>query len=97
MNPSPVNLSGGTSFKDLVGGPSSGIIGLVNSTVVPIIFALAFGFFIWGVVKYFFLHGDNDTARAEGQQFILWGIVGMAVLFSVWGLVNLLLSTLGLA
>lgn len=84
------------TFKDFVGSGSDGIIGVLNTIVVPIILALAFATFIWGVVSYFFLHGDDEGKRAEGRQFILWGILGMVVLFSVWGLVNLLLSTLGI-
>jgi len=50
-----------------------------------------------GVVNYFFFSKDNETKRTEGRQFIFWGILGMVVLFSVWGFVNLLLSTLGIA
>jgi len=85
------------TFKDFVGSGTSGIIGVLNTVVVPLIFTLAFAAFIWGVVNYFFFHGDEESKRAEGRQFILWGIIGMAVLFSVWGFVNLLLSTLGIA
>jgi hypothetical protein len=79
---------------NLTGG---GIIGVISTVIVPVIFSLAFAAFIWGVIKYFFLHGGEETARKEGREFILWGIVGMAVLFSVWTLVKLLLSTLGIA
>lgn len=87
----------GVTFKDFVGSGSTGLIGIVNTVVVPVIFALAFAVFLWGVFKYFFLHVDNESERAEGQKFVLWGIIGMVVLFSVWGLVNILLSTLGFA
>jgi hypothetical protein len=78
----------------LTGG---GFIGLINNVAIPVIFALAFGAFVWGVVNYFFLNGGNETKREEGRAFIFWGVIGMAVLFSVWGFVNILLSTLGLA
>jgi hypothetical protein len=84
------------TFAQFVGNGSSGLIGAMNTVVVPVIFVLAFLVFIWGVVKYFFLNGSDEGSREEGRQFILWGIIGMVVLFSVWGLVNLLLSTLGL-
>lgn len=87
----------GTSFKDFVGSGSDGLIGAINTIVIPVITALVFCVFVWGVVSYFFLHGDDEGKRAEGRQFIFWGILGMAVLFSVWGFVNLLLSTLGIA
>lgn len=81
------------SFKGYV----DGIIDLLNTVVVPVIFALAFLVFVWGVVNYFILHGGDEGKRAEGREFALWGIIGIAVLFSVWGFVSLLLSTLGLA
>ncbi len=92
-----MNLSGGTSFKDFVGSGTTGIIGILNTVVAPVIFTLAFIFFVWGVVNYFFIHGGEEAKREEGRQFILWGIIGMVVLFAVWGILNILLSTLGIA
>ena len=85
------------TFAQFVGSGSTGIIGVLNTIVVPVIFSLAFLVFIWGVVSHFFLYGGNETKREEGRQFILWGVIGMVLLFSVWGIVNILLSTLGIA
>ncbi len=90
-------MSSGTSFKNFIGSGSSGIIGLLNTVVVPVIFAFAFAAFVWGVVNYFFLHGGEEAKREEGRKFVLWGILGMVVLLSVWGFVNIVLSTLGIA
>lgn len=81
------------TFKGYV----DGVIDLLNTVVVPVIFALAFAVFVWGIANYFFIHGGDDKKRAEGREFAFWGIIGMAVLFSVWGFVNILLSTLGIA
>lgn len=81
------------TFKQYV----DGIINLLTAVVVPTIFALAFLVFVWGVVNYFFFSSGDDKKRAEGRAFVLWGILGMVVLFSVWGLVNIVLSTLGIA
>lgn len=85
------------TFAQFVGNGSSGIIGLLNVVVVPVIFAIVFATFVWGVLNYFFLHGGNETKRQEGRQFILWSILGMVLLFSLWGVLNILLSTLGFA
>lgn len=85
------------TFAQFVGSGSTGVIGVLNTIVVPVIFAFAFAAFVWGMVNYFFLHPGDETKRAEGRQFILWGILGMAFLFSIWGVVNILLSTLGIA
>ncbi len=84
------------TFAQFVGSGSSGLIGALNTVVVPVIFALAFLVFVWGVANYFIFSVGDEEKRRAGKQFILWGIIGMVVLFSVWGLVNLLLSTLGL-
>jgi hypothetical protein len=75
---------------------SSGIVGLINTIVVPLIFAGAFFVFIWGIFNYFILGGADETKQKEGRDFAIWGILGMVVLFSVWGLVNVLLTTFGL-
>lgn len=85
------------TFAQFVGRGSEGIIGVINTIVVPLITAFSFAVFIYGVVNYFFLNGDNDSKREEGRQFILWGVIGLAVIFSVWGFVSILLSTLGIA
>lgn len=85
------------TFKQFIGEGSTGIIGAMNTVVVPVIFALAFLVFIWGLVNYFFFSGADEAKRSEGRQFILWGILGIAVLFTVWGFVNIMLSTLGIA
>lgn len=85
------------TLKDFIGSGTTGIIGILNTVVVPVIFALAFLVFVWGAVNYFFLSSGDEAKRSEGRQFVLWGLLGMVVLFSVWGFVNLLLSTLGIA
>lgn len=85
------------TFAQFIGSGGTGIIGAINTVVVPVIFAFAFAAFIWGVVKYFFINGDSETSREEGKKFVLWGILGMVVLLSVWGFVNIMLSTLGIA
>ncbi len=82
------------SFREFIGSGESGIIGAINTIAVPTILALAFAVFVWGVVSHFFLNGDDEGKRGEGRQFIFWGILGMMMLFSVWGFVNLLLDTL---
>ena len=74
----------------------NGFIGLLNTVVVPVLFALAFAAFVWGIANYFFFHMGDEKKREEGRIFILWGLIGLVVLFSVWGFVNLLLSTLGI-
>lgn len=62
----------------------------LGNTVIGLLFALAFLFFLAGVARMFF--STNEETRQKGRQFAIWGIIGLAVLFSVWGLVNILLG-----
>ncbi len=85
-----------TSFKEFIGDSTTGVVGAINTVIVPVIFALALAAFVWGIYKYFILGAANESEKAEGRTFALWGLIGIVLLFSVWGFVNLLLSTLGL-
>jgi hypothetical protein len=69
----------------------------IAKTIIPFIFALAVLMFIWGVVKFFLINGDEEKQREEGKQFILWGIISLAVMISIWGLVNILSNTFGIS
>jgi hypothetical protein len=69
---------------------------IINSSIIPIIFAGAAVMFIWGVVNFFILNADEEAKRAQGKQFMLWGIIALAVMLSVWGLVGVLKATFGI-
>lgn len=77
-------------------GLSNSIIGLLNTVVVPLVFALAFIVFLWGVFQALILGGTNEEKRKEGAKFILWALIGFAVMVSIWGLVNLTKSLIPL-
>ena len=63
-------------------------------TLIPIIVSLAVLVFIWGVFRY--VVSPNEEDKARGKQVMIWGIVGIFVMVSVWGLVNIIEGTLGL-
>ncbi|MCC7160389.1 hypothetical protein IT399_01525 [Candidatus Nomurabacteria bacterium] len=67
----------------------------INGTIIPLIFALATLMFIWGAVNFFIINADDESKRTQGKQFMIWGIVSLAVMLSVWGLVNILGATFG--
>ena len=66
---------------------------IINNSVIPFIFAVAIVMFIWGAVKFFIINADEEAKRAQGKQFMIWGIIALAVMLSVWGLVGILRST----
>jgi uncharacterized membrane protein YidH (DUF202 family) len=68
---------------------------IITTSVIPLIFALAIAMFIWGVVQ-FVINSDEEAKKTKGKQFMLWGIIALAVMVSVWGLVNILTDTFGI-
>lgn len=74
-------------------GAMSKILSLINTVVIPFIFALAVVWFLWGVFLYVKSAGE-DGDKKKGQGVMLWGIVGIAVMASVYALVNLLKDTI---
>jgi hypothetical protein len=77
------------TFASLV----TSISGIVDNAVIPLLFALAFLFFLINIVRYFFIQGGEE-GQTKGRQAVLYGLIGLVVLFSIWGIVNLLLTTL---
>ena len=65
---------------------------IINKAVIPLIFALAVVLFIWGVVMYV-INGDDESKKTKGKDFMLWGIVAIAIMGSVWGIVRILGDT----
>ena len=57
---------------------------VINAT--KIVAAIALLVFFWGLVKFIMKAGD-EKAVAEGRRLMLWGIVALFVMVSVWGLV----------
>ena len=89
----------GTSSTCTMGTNFQGVLGyvtcIINNSVIPLIFALATVMFIWGAVNFFIINADEEAKRAQGKQFMIWGIIALAVMLSVWGLVGILSSTFG--
>ncbi len=66
--------------------------GIIKNAVIPLIFALAMVMFLWGVVQ-FVINSDDESKKTKGKNFMLWGIIALAVMVSVWGLVAVLGDT----
>jgi hypothetical protein len=77
-------------------GTISGIvckIGDILNLIVPVLIVLAVIFFIWGVIMY--VIASDEEAKKAGRDRIIYGIIGLAVIVGVWGLVNILKTTFG--
>ena len=71
------------------------LLKFIDTTLVPLIFAIAFIVFIWGVFNYFIAGAADEEKRKSGKNFVFWGLIGFVIMISLWGIVNLLVNTLG--
>jgi uncharacterized membrane protein YidH (DUF202 family) len=83
---------------------SSGVqLGYVNSiftegsvllrNIIIFLFGLAVVWFIWNVIRYSM--SDSDEGREKAKSQMIWGIIAIAVIVSVWGIVALLREVFG--
>ncbi len=69
---------------------STRLLGIGN-IFTYILVAIAVIYIVWNVVQYF-IKPNGDDRKAAGMN-ILWGIVGLFIIVSIWGLVNVLTNT----
>jgi hypothetical protein len=77
-----------TYISSLISGAKT----LLDQLVVFLI-ALAVVWFIWNVIKYTI--SDDEDKKAGAKSQMIWGIVGIAVIVSIWGLVAILQGIFG--
>lgn len=91
----PNTGSGGVGVNAGAVAPyTTGIIDIINKLLVPLLFAISFITFLYGVAKTYIL--SNGEKAEEGHKLILWGIIGFVVMVSLWGLVNVVSGAFGL-
>ena len=77
-------FSQGASFCTIV----QNIVSLINLTV-GVLLALAVVIFFWGLVR--FISESSDThAHTEGKERIIWSLIALFVLVSIWGILALM-------
>ena len=78
-----------TNFEGLI----DIFINLITATI-PVIISLALLYFFWGLAQ-FILNTGGGKEQEEAKNVMLWGIIALFVMVSVWGLVRVLQSTFG--
>ena len=76
------------------------IIEKINDAIlqplIVLLFALATGYFLFGLMK-FIQNQDNEEAQSEGKRHMVWGVIGIAIMTGVYGILNTIyLSVSGL-
>lgn len=67
---------------------------LINA-FIPFLVGIAVLIIIWGVFTYIAGAGDEEK-RAQAKSFIIWGVIGVFIMLSIWGLVSILENSIQL-
>ena len=68
-------------------------IGLFNSAIYLIV-ALAILTFVWNVYQYFVVNDPEN--KKDAGKYVMYSIIGIFVILSFWGLVNIISNTLNI-
>ena len=67
---------------------------VISSSIIPFIIGLGVLLFLIGVVQYV-ASGDNEEKREASRNMMIYGIIAIFVMVSVWGFVKILSTTFG--
>lgn len=78
------------SVLTFIGKVSTNIL----NPIIAILFSVALAYFIYGVVA-FIWNPDSEEAREKGKRGMLWGVIGMFIMVSVFGIMRFLINSIG--
>ncbi len=71
------------------------LVDLIINPLILLVFACGFLLFMWGLVKFIWNSREGEI-NDDGKQHMLWGIVGMFIMVSVYGIITLITQTFGI-
>ncbi len=66
-------------------------VGQLIGAATPIVVALALVFFFWGLAM--FILSSGDEKKKEAISVMIYGIIALFVMVSIWGIINVLQTT----
>ena len=85
-----LNMSPPSDFKALI----DIFLNLLRATI-PVIFGLSLLAFLWGLVKFVSRVGGDEKAVKEGKDLMIWGLIALFVMVSVWGIIAFVYRDVG--
>ena len=73
-----------------------GITSTIFQPIAYLLFSLGFLIFMWGLVE-FIANPTNSATKEKGKQHMIFGVLGLLIMVSVWGIVDLITNTLGIS
>lgn len=66
---------------------------IINPLII-LLFALALAYFLYGVMQ-FVINPGNEEIKKKGKSHMMWGVVGMMIMVSVFAIMQIILNTVG--
>lgn len=66
----------------------------IVNPVISLLIGLAVIYFLWGVFE-FIRNADSSEERKKGGLNMLWGAIGLFIMVTAYGIINLILGTMG--
>ena len=66
----------------------------IISLIVPLIFAVTLLYIVWNVIDAWIIHGADEAKIENGRNTILIGVIALVVMTGIWGILNVLRSSL---
>ena len=85
------------TFAQSLQGLIAGVGGFINEVLIPFTLGIAFLIFLINAVRFFIIGGNNTESQENARSLALYGIGAFVMILSLWGMVNLLASGIGLA
>lgn len=80
------------TFKDF----ANNLTDLIGNTITDLLLTVAVAAFFWSVITFIWNRSrGNVDAMKDASNRLLWSIIGLFVMFSIWGIVNFLQSGFG--
>lgn len=71
-----------------------GVLTTLLNGIIGLFIVLAVVTFFWGLIMYIFnMGGEGKEAASHGVRLMLWGVIALFVMVSIWGILGLLRTT----
>jgi peptidoglycan hydrolase-like protein with peptidoglycan-binding domain/succinate dehydrogenase/fumarate reductase cytochrome b subunit len=86
-------LQGSLNFKEAANNITENVL----TSATTLLMTAGFVLFFWGVVRFLYDRSNGDDSKlAKDKEAMLWGLGALFVMVSVWGIIKLFQSFLGI-
>ena len=79
------------SFSEL----ATSIYNIIKNIIIPLIIAAGIAIFFYRIVISIYKVGDDPKAVKDSKWLLIWGIVALFVMVSLWGIIGFFSNSLG--